>query len=249
MFRPVRQRAGTVREYCYRCFSPIDGKDIMKRIVLIALILVCSAPAVFAQPDSNNNITAFTGYWKHKVDQFRALPNPEGEICFLGDSITDGGLWTELTGDMRVTNRGISSDTAWGIIQRLDEVTEGKPAKIFLMIGTNDLDRNKTVPEVRDKIGEILDTIKRDSPATTVYLQTLLPVIDKAWGSRNNKTIDAMNAELEKLAAAKKVVFVNLNPSFKDANGSLRRDLTEEGLHLNGRAYYLWYSLIRKYLP
>ncbi len=211
---------------------------------VLAVILALSATA-----HAQNNITEFSGYWKHKVDQFRALPNPEGEICFLGDSITDGGNWTELIGDLRVTNRGISSDTCWGIMKRIDEVTEGQPDKIFLMIGTNDLDRDKTVPMVKDKVGEILDTVKRDSPNTTVYLQSVLPVIDNTWGSRNNKTIDEMNVELAKLAKEKHVVWVNLNPWFKDDTGALRSDLTEEGLHLNGRAYYLWYSLIRKYMP
>jgi len=223
--------------------------SILRLPVILLAIMTALPLSSSAQPDKNNNIDTFSGYWKHKVDQFRTLPNPEGEICFLGDSITDGGNWTELIGDLRVTNRGISSDTCWGIAKRLDEVTEGRPAKVFLMIGTNDLDRDKTVPQVRDKIGEIIDTIKRDSPATEIYLQSILPVIDFTWGSRNNATIDEMNGELEKLAEAKKVTWVNLNPWFKDANGALRRDLTEEGLHLNGRAYYLWYSLIRKYLP
>ncbi len=229
------------------------GESVMKKTMLVmyavAVLSTVCAGFVCAQPDSSNNIDAFTGYWKHKVDQFRTLPNPEGEICFLGDSITDGGNWTELIGDLRVTNRGISSDTAWGVMKRLDEVTEGRPAKVFLMIGTNDLDRDKTVPQVRDKIGEIIDTIRRDSPATEIHLQSLLPVIDFTWGSRNNAAIDRMNAELEKLASEKQVEWVNLNPWFKDDNGALRSDLTEEGLHINGRAYYLWYSLIRKYLP
>jgi len=218
-----------------------------KNIALSITLLACLALSTIAH--SQANITEFSGYWKHKVDQFRALPNPEGEICFFGDSITDGGNWTELVGDLRVTNRGISSDTCWGIVKRLDEVTEGKPAKIFIMIGTNDLDRTKTVPMVREKLAEILDTIKRDSPVTEVYLQSVLPVIDGTWGSRNNKTIDEMNVELESLAAEKNVVWVNLNPHFKDESGALRTDLTEEGLHINGRAYYLWYSLIRKYMP
>lgn len=213
--------------------------------LLITAYALCLTTSLSAQ----NNITEFSGYWKHKVDQFKTLPNPEGEICFLGDSITDGCNWTELIGDLRVTNRGISSDTCWGLEKRLDEVIEGKPAKIFLMIGTNDLDREKTVPMVRDKLSELLDTIKRDSPETIVYLQSILPVIDYTWGSRNNKTIDEMNVELEKLAAEKDVVWVNLNPYFKDDKGQLRSDLTEEGLHINGRAYYLWYSIIRKYLP
>ena len=54
---------------------------------------------------------------------------------------------------------------------------------------------------------------------------------------------------LEKLAASSNVTWVNLAPFLKDDNGQLRKELTEDGLHLNGRAYYLWYSVIRKYLP
>ena len=118
-------------------------------------------------------------YWKHKVDQFNMLPNPKGEICFLGDSITDGCNWTELIGNMKVTNRGISGDTAEGVLKRIDEITAGKPAKVFLMIGTNDLAwAGKTVPETRDNIAKIIDTIKSQSPGTKIYLQSVLPVID-----------------------------------------------------------------------
>ena len=40
-----------------------------------------------------------------------------------------------------------------------------------------------------------------------------------------------------------------LAPFFKDDNGQLKKEFTEDGLHLNGRAYYMWYSIIRKYLP
>lgn len=222
-------------------------RKVILIVMLVVLILIPNYS--FSQPSPAKNIEEFTGYWKHRVDLFRTLPDPEGEICFLGDSITDGCEWAELTGNIKCTNRGISSDTAWGIMKRIDEVTEGKPAKIFLMIGTNDLDRDKTVPEVREKIGEIIDIIKKQSPATEIYLQSILPVIDYTWGSRNNETIDNMNAELVKLAEQKKVTWVNLAPFFKDEEGALRKDLTEDGLHLNGRGYYLWYSVIRKYLP
>jgi len=225
---------------------------MQRKIVLtVMLAVLVTIPVLsFSQPSppSANNIEEFSGYWKHRADLFQTLPNPEGEICFLGDSITDGCEWAELTGNLKCTNRGISSDTAWGIMKRIDEITEGRPAKVFLMIGTNDLDRNKTVPEVSDKVGEIIDTIKRQSPTTEIYLQSILPVWDYTWGSRNNKTIDEMNTELVKLASQKKVPWVNLAPFFKDDTGALRKDLTVEGLHLNGRAYYLWYSVIRKYL-
>jgi lysophospholipase L1-like esterase len=218
---------------------------IRKLFLSAALSILFLLPQnVFGQ----ENITSFSSYWKHKVDQFRILPNPKGEICFLGDSITDGGNWTELIGSLRVTNRGISSDTAWGIMKRIDEVTSGQPAKVFLMIGTNDLSRAKTVTEVRDKIAEIIDTIHKDSPKTQIYLESVLPVIDAKTGPYQNKNINPLNEELVKLASSKKATWVNLAPLFKDESGQLKTEFSEDGLHLNGKGYQLWYSQIKQYL-
>jgi lysophospholipase L1-like esterase len=134
------------------------------------------------------------------------------------------------------------------VLARLDEVTEGKPEKIFLMIGTNDLARGKTVTEVRDKIAEILDTIKKQSTQTTVYLQSVLPTDEQLAPTYRNENIDPLNAELKKLAVLKNVTWVDLVPLFKGENGKLKHELSEDGLHLNGKGYYLWYSAIRKYL-
>ncbi|MHB9027720.1 MAG: GDSL-type esterase/lipase family protein [Candidatus Latescibacterota bacterium] len=218
---------------------------LKKLLVPVSLAVLTLFPAVST---AQNNITAFSTYWKQRVDLFRQLPNPKGEICFLGDSITDGCEWAELTGNKKCTNRGISSDTAWGVLNRIGEVTEGKPAKVFLMIGTNDLSRDKNHFEVRDKIGEIIDAIRLQSPKTKIYIQSVLPVIDGRVPRYENRNIDALNQELEKLAAEKKVVFINLNPLFKDSNGQLKKEFTEDGLHLKGAAYRLWLEQIKPYL-
>jgi lysophospholipase L1-like esterase len=212
-----------------------------KSTAVAAAVVLCAAFSISAHAQG--------AYWKHKVDQFRMLPNPKGEICFLGDSITDGCNWTELTGDMKVTNRGISGDTAEGVLNRIDEVTSGKPAKIFLMIGTNDLAwAKKTVPETRDTIAKIIDAIKTQSPGTQIYLQSVLPVIDGMVDKFENKNIVPLDEALVRVAAEKKVTFVNLVPYFKDQNGQLKKEFTEDGLHLNGKAYSVWYQQIKQYM-
>lgn len=188
-------------------------------------------------------------YWKHKVDQFRILPNPKGEICFLGDSITDGCCWTELLQNLKVTNRGIGGDTAPWVLDRIDEVTEGKPAKVFLMIGTNDMAwAGKTVAETAENITKIIDAIQKQSPKTKIYVQSVLPVIDGRNDKFDNKDIEELNPLLVKIAAEKKVTFINLAPAFKDASGQLKPEFTEDGLHLNGKAYLVWYGLIKQYV-
>jgi len=222
----------------------------VSRIIVVALIVLSAATATFAQ-SAAENVMNVSAYWKHKATQFVTLPNPENEICFLGDSITDGSEWRELTGDPRVTNRGIGGDTSWGVLARITEVTEGKPAKVFLMIGTNDLAwGGESVARVSANIAKLLDTIKTQSPATEIYLQSVLPVREDMRGDTDlfkNAKIDPLNAELIKIAAAKKITFVDLRPLFKDGEGKLKRELTEDGLHINGAAYYLWYGAIRKY--
>ncbi len=224
----------------------------MKRISVmnIILIAVMALPGFVYAQDSPAEKIVESAYWKHRTSQFRTLPNPEGEICFLGDSITDGCEWRELTGINKVTNRGISGDTSWGLMARIDEVTEGKPTIIFMMIGINDLAwGEKTVPEVRDQVAKVLDTIKKQSPETKIYLQSTLPVIENKERKLENEEVNSLNVEYTKLAASRNIAFINLTPFFKDDSGQLKKEFTEDGLHLNGSAYYQWYSVIRKYLP
>ena len=190
-------------------------KKIFTAAILTVLLLL---PGIAF---SQSNITIFSSYWKHRADLFRILPDSGNEICFLGDSITDGCEWAELTGNPRCTNRGIGGDTAWGIMKRLDEVTEGRPSKIFLMIGTNDLARTKTVPEVLNKITEIIDNIKKQSPRTEIYLQSVLPVIDSMTGSYQNKNINPLNIELKKMAETKNITWIDLAPYFKDLSSGI----------------------------
>ncbi len=54
------------------------------------------------------------------------------------------------------------------------------------------------------------------------------------------KTIRALNAIIEKTASENGAVYVDLWPFLADRNGNLSLDLTNDGLHLNGRGYRVW---------
>ena len=221
----------------------------MFRSVLAVFALVMTLPLVSgAEPSPAENIVN-APHWIKLVSQYREQPNPEGEICFFGDSITFQGKWREWIGNDAVTNRGIGGDTAWGLMARLDEVTEGKPSKIFLLIGVNDLSwGGKTPQEDAAQVAKLLDTIKRETPATTIYLQSVLPIFDGKVDKCSNAEIDEMNAELGKIAREKEVTWINLVPYFKDENGQLKESYTREGLHLTEEAYRKWLEVIGDYL-
>ena len=219
------------------------------RSLLAIITLVLTLPSVTCTQQSPAENIVNAPHWKKLVSQYRAEPNPAGEICFFGDSITFGGKWREWIGNDAVTNRGIGGDTAWGLMARVDEVTEGKPAKIFILIGVNDLSwGEKTVQEDAVQVAILIDTIKRQTPATTIFLQSVLPIIDGKVDKCSNAEIDSMNVELKKIARDKQVTWINLVPYFKDENGQLKESFTREGLHLTEPAYREWLTVIDGYL-
>lgn len=87
------------------------------------------------------------------------MPNDTSEIIFLGDSIIDFCNWHELFGKYNIKNRGISGDIINGVIDRLEEIVETKPKKIFLMIGTNDLGKKISVDNILSEYQKLVNLI------------------------------------------------------------------------------------------
>lgn len=187
-----------------------------------------------------------------KVEQFRGYPDSPGDIIFLGNSITAGTDWMELLGNTSVRNRGISGDITYGVLERLDEVTEGKPAKIFILIGINDIARNIPDSLILDNYKKIIKRIRHASPGTAVYFHNLLPVNNEFTPARNHFNKDEhvlfINEELAKICREEKVTLIDLYNPFKNAENKLDKKYTYDGLHLTHAGYLLWASLLKKYL-
>lgn len=194
----------------------------------------------------------FSTYYHQQLTLFRALPKTKGAIIFLGNSITDGAEWSELFQDPRVKNRGISGDITAGVINRMDEVVSQQPAKIFLLIGTNDLAKNITADSVVKNVLWIADYVKQQSPATKLYVQSILPVNSAfgKFGGHTNKSeqIKNVNAQLRQQAQPHYYSYIDLYSHFCDANGRLNARFTNDGLHLTGDGYLLWQQLIYTYV-
>jgi lysophospholipase L1-like esterase len=190
----------------------------------------------------------FTDYYYQKKSLFESLPNTADEIIFLGNSITDGCEWSELFQDLRVKNRGIIGDNTEGVLNRLGEVTESKPLKIFIMIGINDLSQNLSVTQILYNYEDIIKSIKSTSPKTEVYVQSVLPVNPEFPKFKNvtGKTSQIMelNSDLEKLAQIKNVNFIDLFSVFNDGLNHMDKKYTVDGLHLNADGYNLWKATI-----
>ena len=194
----------------------------------------------------------FSTYYHQRLSHFRTLPITKNDIIFLGNSISDGAEWSELFADNRLKNRGISGDISAGVLNRIDEVIIRKPAKVFLLIGVNDLSRNISTDSIFKNITKIASYLKQESPSTKLYVQSILPVNDvyKKFGSHTSKgeQIKQLNANLKQHAAAYHYTYIDLHTSFCDANGKLLKEFTNDGLHLKGDGYLLWKHLVYPYV-
>jgi lysophospholipase L1-like esterase len=225
-------------------------KNTMKKglFFLVGSIITIHATSQTVSWDSTfrpNNYVIKTG-------QFRAYPNSAKDIIFLGNSITAGTDWNELLGLTNARNRGISGDITFGVLERMDEVTEGKPAKVFILIGINDIQRDIPDSIISANHLQMIRRIKTASPGTKIFFQTLLPVNNEFTQFKNHYNKDehirAVNEALKKMAAAEKITLIDLHPHFLNKDNKLDKQYTMDGLHLNAAGYKLWASILKNYV-
>lgn len=213
-----------------------------KYLVLIAM--VASFFTAKAQDSSYDN-----SHYRQRLEFFKQMPDQRKEIVFLGNSITEAGEWQELLLGRQVVNRGISGDVTYGVRARLEEVLSSQPAKIFLLIGINDMKRGIPVTVIAESYGRIVEDIVRRSPKTKLYLQSILPVnegmLPAIYKEINNDKIKALNELIKAIAVKHRLQYIDLHKVFEGSNGQMARELSTDGLHIRSAAYIKWVAYLK----
>jgi len=181
-------------------------------------------------------------YNQAELDLFKSLPHSKSDIVFLGTSLTQGFPLQESFNNAHIKNRGIGGNTTVDILNRLDEVIDGKPQKIFIEIGTNDIGQKHSIDSTFSNLKQIITIIRSKSPESTIYVQSVLP-----FGKNNSKQIELYNSKVSAYCADNKITFIDLYPHFL-RNGTIKNELTCDGTHLVASGYLLWKDLIFKYV-
>lgn len=217
----------------------------MKKYIIL-LVVFCSTILSYSQEKYSEH------YYK-RYELFKSEVDTKNEIVFLGNSITEGGDWKTLFPTVNAVNRGISGDVTDGILNRLDEVLSSQPKKIFLLIGTNDLARGKSVQQVIQNYKKSIEYIQTNSSTTILYIQSILPV-NPLVGTKfpghkikQNEIIET-NKNLKIVANNYNVLYIDLYKSFKNSKGYLKPKYTHDGLHLNNKGYNHWKKIIKNYV-
>lgn len=202
-------------------------------------------------------------FYFNRIEKFKNNPIGNNKIVFLGNSITEGaGDWNQRFSTENIVNRGISGDYTEGLLHRLNEIIFYKPIAVFLLIGINDffkdnsnnLDINPIY--IANNIIKIADTIKKGSPSTTVFIQSILPInnehymkikkvnysfLQPDYKPSINEQIKEVNSILIK---NKKHPVVDLYTLFLNSESVLELKLSSDGVHLNQKGYQVWTNIL-----
>lgn len=208
---------------------------IMFIIIIIMLILLLSK-------DNTN----FTNPYEVKFDA-------NDNFLFLGDSITELYPLEEYYDNLPVVNSGISGNKTTDILNDMKtRVYQYNPTKVFLLIGTNDLNStDEDIVDVTfDNIKEIISEIKENRSDATIYVESVYPVNsvieNNVVTNRTNKKVKELNKKLSNYCDEESCEYINLYDDLIDEEGNLKTEYTEDGLHLNSLGYVV---ITRELLP
>lgn len=161
---------------------------------------------------------------------------------FMGDSITEG--W--VAGDPAlftngVVGRGISAQTSPQMLVRFrQDVVALVPRVVHIMAGTNDIAGNTgpaTTQDFKNNILAMIDLARANDIA--VVLAGVPPTRQLYWrGDLDPRPwIRELNDWLRTTADAQGLVFVDYATVLADADGGLRAELGNDGVHPNRTGY------------
>ena len=220
----------------------------MKGVILAMAMGLAACSSISAQ-----QAYKYTEFYYLRSSLFAELPIETGDIVFLGDSQTNGCEWHELLGRANVKNRGISSDVIQGFADRVKPIIDGRPAKVFILGGVNDVSHNLTPDSIAHAMRNLVRTIRRGTPTTKVYLQSLLPIDNsfkryKAMFGKEQVIVET-NKLLKHVAQEEGATWIDLYSAMADPKtGSMKKGLTNDGLHLLGAGYLVWRDVIMPYV-
>lgn len=239
--------------------TPEDLKTISKKskkskesiiiILIIFILLSVSCLITIQYLISNKEVKEVV-----KIKEVKVI---DDNYVFLGDSITNGYDLEKFYKDMPVVNSGINGNITSDILEAMPKrLYQYNPSKVFILIGTNDINKKISDEEILGNLEEIINKIKENRPLCKIYLQSIYPInktdddkinhdmVDK----RTNEKIQKLNVKYKELAKKSKITYINMYDELADEDGNLLIDYTIEGLHISEEGYKIITKKLMNYI-
>ncbi len=160
----------------------------------------------------------------------------------MGDSITQG--WAKepfIAGNPHYVGRGIGGQTALQMVVRFRaDVIDLKPRLVHIMAGTNDVAGNNG-PESDTDIEGAIESMVQLALANhiKVVLASIPPAANFGWHPGLNPTprIRRLNAWIKSYSSRVGVGYVDYWPALAAEDGSMKADLSMDGVHPNPQGF------------
>lgn len=209
----------------------------MRKQLLTVFALFLAALSVWAQ-GSPWRYNRYNGFKAHKIT--------DKTIVFFGNSITNMHEWWEAFNNPNIVNRGVNGAETPIMLEHFESILVGQPAKIFLMMGTNDLGTSgmNTPAHVAKSVRTALMRCQKESPNTKVYVQSILPCTGN--NIKDTKNVPITNDSLKNICNEfANATYIDLYPLLP---GIPTHQYSADGTHLTMAGYRIWCNEIAKYV-
>ena len=178
-------------------------------------------------------------FGRQHADYVEQTKNRKFDLCFLGDSITDGwprDMFGKYFGKYNAVNFGIGGDRTENVLWRLQngELIGTSPKGIVLLIGTNNSGMN-TAEEMAVGIAAVVKALRTGCPQSRILLLGVFPKRDMPL----EKT-KAVNAIVAKLDDKKMIRYLDVGAGLLDKDGNIQEGVLSDVVHLTGKGYEIW---------
>ena len=231
-------------------------KDIIYLIVIVLLIggLVTTSILLVNKIKYERIQYNAQDYYDKKLVQFE-MENAnlaKNQIVFIGDSITDLYHLDDYYQDLplKTYNRGIGGDVTGCLVNRLKtSLYDLQPSKVVLMIGINDINGGVSKETILENYQNILKGINTNLPTTKLFVMSILPINDLLSGAvdvdKSNEMVIDINSKIKDRVVSYPYEYLDLFSLVKDENNKLKKEYSDDGIHLNDEGFKVWTNLVK----
>jgi len=177
--------------------------------------------------------------YRPTIEAFTTLPEYEGGILVIGDSIVE--YLPEDLLPVRVINRGVSQWRIDDITANLDLLVRGTPDILVISAGANDILRGEPVARIVREYRALLNIIAARLPHTVICVVSISPMRNRWYAT----VVRRANAEIEALSGEYRATYIDTHSALGDpALGTIRPEYTCDGVHLTGIGYLVWAGIV-----
>lgn len=232
---------------------------LVRRLVIASFALALCLTASAQEPKDNPAVKPLNRDIPRHKQFLKTVEKGEGDVIFLGDSITHGWegqkkTWDDAFGPYKPVNLGIGGDQTGHVLWRITEGKEIEPLKpklAVIMIGTNNTGGH-SAEQIAGGVKAIVEELRKQKPDMKILVLGVFPRaggIKKEEGfaptDKLNPKIKEINAILAKLADDKNVVYKDIGNKFLNKDGELSKAIMPDLLHLSAAGYQIWADAIK----